>query len=154
MKTKMILKTLGLATVMAVSTGAFADGWNDDGPRFGFPGYNNGPAFMQNLGLIQNVNDRQDQQLERILARFYEGRLTQPEFRKLMEEQTDIRSMERSFMADGFLSRHEFQKLDYALDTARKNIFRETHGGHGRPSQGYYGGGWNEGYGGHKPWNR
>lgn len=152
MKTKMILKTLGLAAVMAVSTVAFADGWNDDGPRFGFPGYNNGPAFKQNLELIKNVNDRQDNQLERILARYYEGRLTQMEFRKLMDEQTDIRKMERSFMADGFLNRHEFQKLDYALDAASKHIFREARDGNGKPGYGY-GYGYGKPYNGPAPWN-
>ncbi len=150
MKTKMILKTLGLAAVMAVSSGAFADGWNDDGPRFGFPGYNNGPAFKQNLELIKNVNDRQDQQLERILGRYYEGRLTQPEFRKLMDEQTDIRKMERSFMADGFLNRFEYQKLDNALETASRNIFREAHDGNGKPGYGY---GYGKPYNGPAPWN-
>jgi hypothetical protein len=143
MKTKMILKTLGLAAVMAASTGVFAQGWDNVGPNHGFPDYNNGPAFKESLNLIRNVNDRQDQQLERILARFYEGRLTQPEFRKLMDEQGDIRKMERNFMSDGFLNRFEFQKLDNALEAASKHIFKEAHDGQGRPNQGYYGGGWN-----------
>jgi len=151
MKTKMILKTLGLAAVMAVSSGAFANGWHDDGPHFGFPGHNNGPAFKQNLELIKNVNDRQDNQLERILDRYYEGRLTQMEFRRLMDEQTDIRKMERSFMADGFLNRFEYQKLDNALDAASKHIFHEAHDSSGKPGYEYgYGKPWNS----PAPWNR
>jgi hypothetical protein len=154
MKTKMILKTLGLAAVMAASTGALAHGWTNDAPRYGFPGYNNGAAFKESLALIKNVNDRQDQQLERILARYYEGRLTQAEFRKLMDEQGDIRKMERSFLVDGVLNRVEFQRLDHALDAASKHIFKEAHDPQGRPSQGYYGGDWNPGQGGHTPWTR
>jgi hypothetical protein len=153
MKTNMILKTLGVAAVMAVSTGAFANGWNGGGPRFGFPDYNNGPVLKESLNLIKNVNDRQDQQLERILGQFYAGRLTQAELRKLMDEQGDIRRMERSFMADGLLNPFEFQKLDDALDAASRRIFKEAHDAQGRPSQGSYGG-WNSGYGGYNPWNR
>jgi hypothetical protein len=150
MKTKTILKTLGLAVVMAVSTGAFANGWNDDGPHFGFPGYNNGPAFKQSLEMIKNVNVRQDQQLERILDGFYDKRINPVEFRKLMDEQTDIRKMERSFMADGFLNRFEFQKLDNALDSASKHIFVEAHDGQGKPGYGY---GYGKPYNGPAPWN-
>jgi hypothetical protein len=144
MKTKMILQTLGLAAVMAVSTGALAHGWNDDGPRFGFPGHSDSPAFRQSLELIKNVNDRQDRQLERILDGFYDKRINPVEFRKLMDEQTEIRRMERSFMADGFLNRFEFQKLDDALDAASKHIFVDAHDGNDKPGYGY-------GYG--KPWS-
>lgn len=150
MKTKMILKTLGLAAVMAASTGAFAYGWDDNGPSRGFPGYNNGPAFKESLNLVKNVNDRQDNQLERILARYYEGRLTQAEFRKLMDEQTDIRKMERSFMADGFLNQFEYQRLDNALETASKHIFVESHDVNGKPGYGY---GYGKPYNGPAPWN-
>jgi hypothetical protein len=151
MKTKMILKTLGLAAVMAASSGAFAHGWNDDGPRFGFPGNNHGSAFRESLALIKNVNERQDNQHERITQSYREGRLTQPEFRKLMDEQTDIRKMERSFMADGILSRFEFQKLDNALDAASKHIFVEAHDANGKPVYGY---GYGKPYNGPAPWNR
>lgn len=152
MKTKTMLKTLGLAAVMAVSSGAFANGWNDDGPRFGFPGHDHAPDVQHNLERINNVNDRQDNQLERILARYYEGRLTQPEFRMLMDEQTDIRKMERSFMADGFLNRFEFHKLDHALEVASRNIFREAHDGNGKPGYGH-GYGYGKPYFGPAPWN-
>lgn len=151
MKTKMILKTLGLAAVMAVSTGAFAHGWDDDGPRFGFPGYNNGPAFKESLELIKNVNNRQDNQLDRILSGFYEKRIDPVEFRKLMDEQNNIRKMERSFMTDGLLSRFEYQKLDNALETASKHIFVEAHDGQGKPGYGY---GYGKPYNGPAPWNR
>lgn len=154
MKTKTILKTLGLAAVLAVSAGASANGWNDGGPQYGFPGYNNGPLFKESLNLIKTVNDRQDQQLERILGQFYAGRLTQGEFRKLMDEQGDIRKLERSFMADGVLNRFEFQRLDNALNAANTHIFKEAHDAQGRPSQGYYGGTWNQGQRGYNPWNR
>lgn len=149
MKTKTILKTLGLAATMAASAGAFANGWHDDGPRFGFAGPH--PAFKESLQMIKDVNDRQDRQLERILARFYEGRLTPAEFRKLMDEQADIRKMERSFMADGFLNRYEFNRLDEALNAASRNIFREAHDANGKPGYGY---GYGKPYYGPAPWNR
>lgn len=141
MKTKMIIQSLGLAAVMAVSAGAFAQGY-DDGGRYGYPGYNSGPAFnnhpgfRESLRLINEVNDRQDQQMDRILGGLYDKRINPVEFRKLMDEQRAIRGLERQFLADGFLTRFEYQKLDAALDAASRNIFREGHDAQGRPGYG------------------
>lgn len=151
MKTKMLIKTLGLATVMAVSAGAFA---NDEyRPNFNQgPAFHHQPAFQESLRLMNEVNDRQDKQLDRILNGFYERRITPQEFRKLMDEQRDIRRMERAFLSDGVLTRFEYRRLDVALDTASRGIFKEAHDGQGRPGHGHgYSSGYSSGYGN---WNR
>lgn len=137
MKSKKLIRTLGMAAVLGMSAGAFAYG-NDDYRS----GYNNGhafnkhPVFQESLRLMIEVNERQDKQMDRILNGLYEKRITPQEFRKLMDGQRDIQRMERLFLADGLLSRHEYQKLDSALDAANRSIFREKHDAQGRPGYG------------------
>lgn len=162
MKTKMIVKSLGLAAVMAVSASAYANDWNDV-PRYGYPGglpgYNNAPAynqapafnhhpaFQEGLRMMNKVNQRQDRQLDRILNGFYDKRITLVEFRKLMDEQRAIRVLERQALADGFMNRAEFQKLDAVLDAANRNIFQQAHDDddrRGRPGYGNNAPGWNQ----------
>ena len=172
MKTKMIVKSLGLAAVMAASVSAFADGY-DNTPRYGypggFPGYNNAPAYNNNMPAFNNqqafqeslrmkneVNERQDRQLDRVLSGFYDKKITLVEFRKLMDEQQNIRKMERGFLADGIMNRAEFQKLDAALDIANRNIFQQAHDDDdrkGRPGYGNNAPGWNPN-GGYGYWGR
>jgi hypothetical protein len=150
MKTKMLIQSLGMAAVMAVSAGALAYG--DDNNRPGFnngPAFNNHPVFQESLRLMDNINDRQDQQTDRILNGLYEKRINPLEFRKLMDEQQAVRKMERAYLSDGFLTRFEYQRLDAALDAASRSIFKEGHDSQGRP--GY--GGWNSGHG-YGNWNR
>lgn len=74
---------------------------------------------------LAEINQRQAKQHDRIHKGLDDHALTQREFRSLMAEQQRIRSWERSFTADGFLSKYEFQKLDLALDTASRNIRAE-----------------------------
>lgn len=137
MKSKKLIQTLGMAAVLGMSAGAFAYG-NDDYRG----GYNNGhafnkhPVFLENLRLMKDVNERQDKQMDRILDGFYEKRITPQEFRKLMDGQRDIQRMERQFLADGLLSRYEYQKLDSALDAASRSIFREKNDAQGRSNYG------------------
>jgi hypothetical protein len=149
MKSKMIVQSLGLAAMMAVSAGASAHGNDDYRPGFSGPAINSHPAFQESLRLVNEVNGRQDKQMDRILNGFYEKRINPHEFRRLMDEQRDIRNLERQFLSDGFLTRSEYQKLDAALDASSRSIYREGHDAQGRPAYG----GWNSGYG-YGNWNR
>ena len=154
MKSKKIVQSLGLAAVLGISAGAFAHGNDDYSPGFNNgPAFNNHPAFQESLRLMNQVNERQDRQMDRILNGFYEKRINPRELRRLMDEQREIRYMERSFLSDGFLTRFEYQRLDAALDTASRSIFQEGHDAQGRHGQGYYGGGWNNSYG-YGNWDR
>lgn len=71
---------------------------------------------------IQVINARQDRQMERILDGKHSGQLTRAEFRELMHEQREIRNMKRYFYEDGYISSHEYRRLDLALDRASRNI--------------------------------
>lgn len=79
--------------------------------------------------LQREINQRQHQQRERILAARERGRLTPHEFRSLMATHRDIKQMERRFLADGRLDRREYQQLDRALDRAGHEIRREARDG-------------------------
>lgn len=142
MKTKKIVQSLGLAVLMAASAGAFAHGNEDSRADFDGPAFHRHPVFQQSLRLANEVNARQDKQLDRILAGYYEKRINQREFRKLMDQQRDIRKMERAYLSDGLLTRAEYQKLNAALDNASRNIFREGHDAQGRPGYGSGYGNW------------
>ncbi len=117
-------KTLGVLAISSLglaATGAQAD-WDR-----GYGYQHGGHAFRQSQLFGEQINARQDRQMERIHAGMRSGNLTRFEFRELMHEQQEIRAMERYFYADGVIDAHEFQRLDRALDIASRNIKLENH---------------------------
>lgn len=93
-------------------------------------GYGPGHAFQahkQSQLFGQQINARQERQMARIQAGMRQGDLTRFEFRRLMQEQHDIRAMEHHFASDGLIDAREFQRLDRALDIASRNIKLEKH---------------------------
>ena len=90
------------------------------------PGAHAHPAPLASLHLQREINQRQQFQRERILAARERGQLTPREFRRLMADQREIHELERNFLADGRLSRHEYERLDRALDAARHAIRDEA----------------------------
>lgn len=134
MKKSVTNTTLGLIALATMSFAASHAQANHDTPqRFDTPYGQNwtergdyGPRHGQRANhRLAEINARQAQQQDRIQQGLQNGTLTRREFRALMSEQHYIRSMERDFMADGFLSPFEFQKLDHALDVAGRNIRME-----------------------------
>ena len=130
MKSNLMKKTLGvlaLASLGLMTTGAQAD-WDRGGPGYGY-GHtgHGGQAYQQSLMFGQQIDARQNRQMERIQAGMRSGSLTRHEFRDLMHEQREIRAMEHHFRADGFIDAREFQRLDRALDIASQNIRAEKH---------------------------
>ncbi|MDO8458270.1 MAG: hypothetical protein Q7T07_15315 [Burkholderiaceae bacterium] len=75
-----------------------------------------------NQRAAQAINNRQDQQLDRIVEGVNLNRISKDEFSGLMAQQKDIRNQERTFLADGFLSQDEYQQLTAALDAADQAI--------------------------------
>lgn len=132
MKTKKIIQALGIAAVLGISASALAHGNEDYRPGYDNNAFHKHPVFQESLRLMKEVNERQDRQMDRILNGLYERRVTPQEFRRLMDGQRDIQRMERQFLADGLLSRFEYQKLDSALDAANRSIFKEKHDAQGR----------------------
>ena len=141
MKSKLIAKTLGLFTMVIMgftAPMAHANDWQDDddrndrySEREDARDANLMQMWREGFRLSKLVNDRQDQQLDRILASVEADRLSKAKFIKLMQEQNSIRSMESRFMDDQILSEREFQRLNQSLDVAQRNIqvARSNHGG-------------------------
>lgn len=141
MKSSTINTTLGLIALATMSFAASNAQANDTQERFNTPygqtwsgqtrnGRGNyGPRHAQraNQQRLAEVDARQAQQQERIKEGWQNGDLTHPEYHALLSEQQYIRSMERDFMSDGFLSPFELQKLDNTLDMADRNIRAEKH---------------------------
>ena len=144
MNTNLIKKSLAALTI--ASLGLLATGAHADGGREGYVyGHNQAQgwygnhgaydhqanpgrvAFQQSKVFSQQINARQDRQMERIKAGIRTGALTPREFRELMREQQEIRAMEQHFKADGIIDAREFQRLDRALDLASRNIMKEKH---------------------------
>jgi uncharacterized membrane protein YebE (DUF533 family) len=120
MKSTLLKNTLGLIALGLIATGAQAS-WDRGGPG------HNGRAYQQSKVYSQQVDARQDKQMMRIEAGLRQGTLTRREYRGLMQEQHEIRAMERHFRADGVIDAREFKRLDHALDVASRNIQAEKH---------------------------
>jgi uncharacterized membrane protein YebE (DUF533 family) len=124
MKSNLMKKTFGVLALGALglmTTGAQA-GWNGEQAGWDRGHGHNGHAYQQSRMFSQQINARQDRQMERIQTGKREGNLRRAEFRELMYEQREIRAMERYFSADGVIDAREFKRLDHALDIASRNI--------------------------------
>jgi hypothetical protein len=87
MKSTLMKKTLGilaLGTLGLMATGAQAD-WD----RGGYGQGHGSHAYQQSRMFSQQINERQDRQMERIQAGKHEGNLRRAEFRELMHEQRE-----------------------------------------------------------------
>jgi hypothetical protein len=73
------------------------------------------------------IEQRLDNQRHRILQGFRSGQLTRDEFGRLMQENRAIRRQERQYLADGQMSRFEYDHLDRQLDQANQHIRFERH---------------------------
>jgi hypothetical protein len=68
------------------------------------------------------LDQRQDEQMQRILKGMDKGKLTSREAAELLREHLAIANMERGFLADGRLGPNELAHLEKRLDIAAKNI--------------------------------
>ncbi len=130
MNSKLIAKTLGLlalASVAATSPFTYANDWDDDRDN-GYSEYDNQrdgypmDKLREGFRFASIVNNRQDQQLDGIMAGVINNRLGKSMFIRLMQEQKNIRAQERSFMNDRFMTEAEFRRLNRSLDLAERNI--------------------------------
>lgn len=123
------LAILALGALGMTATSALAD-WNRGG-------YGHMQAYQQTKAYSQQIDARQDRQIQRIHAGMRAGKLTRAEFRELMQEQHQIRAMEQRFRSDGIIDAREFKRLDRALDVADRNIMAEKHDRQVRSAHGY-----------------
>lgn len=133
---KKSLSVLALA-VMGFAAGTAQADWDHNND------FRSGPNFQLSRVFSEKINQRQAQQMERIHSGYRSGKLTQREYRELVQEQNEIRAMERHFRAnDGRIDSREYQKLDRALDIAGRNIRdekqdRQARNGYGQTYYGY-----------------
>lgn len=130
MKSNLMKKTFGILALgalglMATAAHADWDGAQGNRDRDGYGQGHGRHAYQQSQMFSQQINARQDRQMERIQAGRREGNLRRIEFRELMHEQREIRAMERYFSADGVIDAREFRRLNHALDIASRNIRAE-----------------------------
>ncbi|MEQ1662071.1 MAG: hypothetical protein ABL877_05205 [Thiobacillus sp.] len=126
MKSQLIKTTFAVLTFSALglTSGAQADwgqrdyGWKQDDHR---------AAPFESQRLAREIDERLDRQEDRIKDGMRHGQLTKFEFRALMQNHSEMRHMQRAFMADGFMGPLEYRRLDRALDEARGQIAAEKH---------------------------
>ena len=87
--------------------------------------YGGGGYYDQDQG--SRIEQRLDNQRTRILQGFRNGQLTRDEFNNLIQENRAIRRQERQYLADGQMSRFEYDRLDRELDQASDHIWSERH---------------------------
>jgi hypothetical protein len=120
MKHILMKSGLGMLALGLAATGAQAS-WDR-----GDHGHQHVYLQQQSRAYSQQIDARQDRQAARIRDAVRVGDLTRFEFRTLMDEQHEIRAMERHFRADGIIYPREFQRIDHALDSASRNIRMEA----------------------------
>ena len=79
------------------------------------------------------VNQRQHNQRERIQQGVKSGELTRRETGRLVEEQRDVRQLERAYKSDGTLTGAERRDLQHEQNQASHDIYRQKHDEQDRP---------------------
>ncbi len=108
MKTQRSKKTLAVVTGLALAMGSLV-AQADPGIRD--PG----------------VNARQHRQAHRIGQGIRSGELTRHETRSLVEQQRDVRQLERAYKSDGKLTAAERRDLHHEQNQASRDIRRQRH---------------------------
>jgi hypothetical protein len=78
------------------------------------------------------INKRQHNQSQRIRRGIRTDELTRREAGRLISQQAAIRAYEARAKSDGRLNYRERRRLDYMLDRANRNIYRQKHDGQDR----------------------
>ena len=79
------------------------------------------------------VNARQHNQRDRIQQGVKSGELTRRETGRVVEEQRDVRQLERAYKSDGTLTGAERRDLHHEQNQASRDIYRQKHDGQDRP---------------------
>lgn len=122
---KTVIGTFLAALALAAAVPASA---NPFGPTVITVNYGYGPR----LAGLREINMRQADLRARIERGFRNGSITRLEFSNLMAEQNHIQAVERSYVADGFLSPSERRDLHRRLDLAQRHVVWEARDGQRR----------------------
>jgi Skp family chaperone for outer membrane proteins len=80
------------------------------------------------------VNARQANQRDRVQQGARSGELTRRETRKAVEDQRDIRQLERAYKSDGTLTGRERADLHHEQNQASRSLYRNKHNTQDRPA--------------------
>lgn len=80
------------------------------------------------------VNARQNNQRDRIQQGVRSGELTRRETRGVVEEQRDVRQLERAYKSDGELTGAERRDLHHEQNQASRDIYDQKHDAQDRPA--------------------
>ena len=73
------------------------------------------------------LDQRQQQQKQRIKEGVRSGELTRPEARRLVRGQVELRKDERAAKADGVVTARERAKLQHEADQQSRRIYKQKH---------------------------
>ncbi|MBI3899998.1 MAG: hypothetical protein HY308_17145 [Gammaproteobacteria bacterium] len=85
------------------------------------------PAFANTGDPGPGIDQRQSQQHQRIAQGIRSGELNQREAHRLHQEQSQIRTEERAYRADGRLTVAERRDLQQDLNQSSRRIYRQKH---------------------------
>jgi hypothetical protein len=137
---------LGLTTLTLAASSSQADsgyiyfGGNPyANPWLSGPAYQQARHFATFKERLAQLDQRQDNQLQRILGGMEDGRLNMREAVSLIREHVAISALERKYLADGRLGPNELYDLEQRLEEASRHIMFEKHdreqrGPAGRPN--------------------
>ena len=87
-----------------------------------------GLAFLVASGSsFAAIDDRQDNQKDRIKQGVASGELTRGETHRLVHQQRKIAAQERRFKSDGNFTVGERARIQHRLDHSSANIYRKKH---------------------------
>lgn len=138
MKVARTLKTLTILGLTTLTLGAASS--QADSGYYPYQGANpyanpwlNAPAYQYARHQV-NLRERQaqldqrlDNQLQRILKGMEAGKVSMREATALLREHLEINALERRYVADGRLGPNELAELDRRLDAANRHIVFEAH---------------------------
>ena len=81
--------------------------------------------YLNQRDMQEEIDQRQDRQMDRILQGLGSGQLTNREAVALLQEQRDLSRIEKRYLADNFLTTFEYRDLDQRLDVASRHILDE-----------------------------
>jgi hypothetical protein len=145
MKTVSILKSVSLLALTSLTLAAatsqadngYYGGAQNPNPWYGTPPNANpwmaNPAYQQARIIVtlkqrqEQLDQRQDQQMLRILTGMESGQLTSREAAGLLRENLAIASLERRYVVDGRLGPNELSSLEQRLAEAERHVVLELH---------------------------
>jgi hypothetical protein len=129
MKNKNLLVIVCSLAVISLTSEIQADGRGGGRPQRGARQHqDNDRDRLRDLGTKDpRINQRQENQTDRVKQGVRSGQLTKEEVKDLGEERRDIRKEEQEYKSDGEFTKEERKDIHQDLNAASKDIYQEKH---------------------------